>query len=158
MRVTVCCLAVMGSVTMWTLDASVVARSFDVNDPAQAVCLALLDRLDRTAAPVIVPRLLLAELAGAVRRLLQDPIRARLAVEAWQNLPHVQFVTLDDALLDAAAVLAADRALRGADAVYVAVAQRYTTTLVSLDREQRTRAAPVVTVMTPHDALAILDA
>ncbi len=142
---------------MWTLDASVVARSFDVYDPDQTVCLTLLDHLDRTATPVIVPRILLAELAGAVRRLLQDPIRARIAVEAWQTLPHVQFVTLDDTLIDAAAILAADRALRGADAIYVAVAQRYATTLVSLDREQRTRSASVVRVMTPQEALSTLE-
>jgi hypothetical protein len=46
-----------------------------------------------------------------------------------------------------AAELAADYALRGADAVYVAVARRHNYTLVSLDREQRERAAAIVTGM-----------
>lgn len=55
-----------------------------------------------------------------------------------------------------AAEIAGDYALRGADAIYVAVAQRHGTTLVSLDREQRERAAPVVATATPAEALASL--
>lgn len=141
---------------MWTLDASVVTRSYDRADPAYTDCLALVDGLDQQALPIIVPRLLIAEIAGSLRRILGDPIRARLGSEAWTGLPHVQLVTLDDALLDEAALLAADRALKGADAVYVAVARRHGCTLVTLDREQRERAAPVVPVMTPQEALAAI--
>lgn len=77
---------------MITLDVSVVVRSFDTTDPNQPLCQALLDALDHRATPVLVPRLLLVELAGAVRRLVGDPIRARLAVDAWQALPHVQII------------------------------------------------------------------
>lgn len=138
---------------MWTLDASVVTRSYDRADPAYTDCLALVDGLDQHAIPIIVPRLLITEIAGSLRRILGDPIRARLGSEAWTRLPHVQLVTLDDALLDEAALLAADRALKGADAVYVAVAHRHGCTL---DREQRERAAPVVPVMTPQEALAAI--
>jgi len=61
---------------MWTLDASVYVRAADPNDPDQATCQALIDALDDQAAPLIVPRLLLAEIAGALRRLTRDPIRA----------------------------------------------------------------------------------
>ena len=109
---------------MWTLDASIVARSFDSADAHQEVCLKLLEYLDQQTVPMVVPRLLLTEIAGAVRRITRDPMRARLAAEAWTRLPHVQLVTLDDALIDEAAEIAADRALKGADAVYVAVARR----------------------------------
>jgi hypothetical protein len=51
---------------------------------------------------------------------------------------------------------ARDEALRGADAVYIAVARRYSSILVSLDREQRERAATVVTARTPTDVLTDL--
>jgi predicted nucleic acid-binding protein len=60
------------------------------------------------------------------------------------------------ALAQLSAEIAADYALRGADAVYVAVARRYNCTLVSLDREQRERAAALVQTRTPADALAEL--
>jgi predicted nucleic acid-binding protein len=139
---------------MWTLDTSVYVRAADPNDPDQATCQALIDALDDQAVPIIVPRLLLAELAGALRRLTRDPIRARLAVDTLRSTPHIQLIRLDDALLDTAAEIAADYALRGADATYVAVARRHNCTLVSLDREQRERAAAIVTTRTPAAALA----
>lgn len=142
--------------TMYTLDASIVARDFDPGDPEYAACHELIALLDQQAIRVIVPRLLLAEIAGLARRLTRDPIRARLMVDAWRTFPHVQIVSLDDALIDAAAEIAADYALRGADATYVAVARQYNCTLVSLDREQRERAAAIVTTLTPTEALAEL--
>jgi len=142
--------------TMYTLDASIVARDFDPGDPEYAACHELIALLDQQAIPVIVPRLLLAEIAGLARRLTRDPIRARLMVDAWRTFPHVQIVSLDDALIDAAAEIAADYALRGADATYVAVARQYNCTLVSLDREQHERAAAIVTTLTPTEALAEL--
>jgi predicted nucleic acid-binding protein len=49
--------------------------------------------------------------------------------------------------------LAAAHRLRGADAVYLAVARRYGTTLVSRDDEQRTRGAAVASCKTPEEAL-----
>jgi predicted nucleic acid-binding protein len=87
---------------MYTLDASVVARDFDPGDPEYAACHELIAQLDQQAIPVIVPRLLLAEIAGLARRLTRDPIRARLVVDAWRTFTHVQIVSLDDALLDTA--------------------------------------------------------
>jgi predicted nucleic acid-binding protein len=71
---------------------------------------------------------------------------------------HVQFLTLEDQLIDAAAELAADEALRGADASYVAVALEQRCVLVTLDREQRERAARRVRTLTPAEALAELRA
>ena len=141
---------------MWTLDASIYVRAAEPDDPSGATCQELIDRLSQTGALVIVPRLLLAELAGVVRRLTRDPIRARLAIDSLSFMPHVQLVTLDDALIDEAAEIAADRALKGADAVYVAGARRHRSILVTLDREQRERAAALVAVMTPTAALSAL--
>ena len=48
--------------------------------------------------------------------------------------------------------MAADYRLRGADAVYVVVARRFGTTLITLDVEQRRRIAGLLTSLTPvHD-------
>ena len=79
-----------------------------------------------------------------------------MAVDTLRSTPQIQLISLDDTLIDTAAELAADYALRGADAVYVAVASRHGCTLVSLDREQRERARTVVTTRTPAEALAEL--
>ncbi len=141
---------------MYTLDASVVGRDFDPGDPEYRTCHELIAQLDQQAIPVIVPRLLLAEVAGLARRLTRDSIRAHLVIDAWRTFTHVLIVPLDDALIDTAAEIAADFALRGADAMYVAVARQYSCMLVSLDREQRERAAAIVTTRTPAEVLAEL--
>ena len=53
-------------------------------------------------------------------------------------------IPLDEVLARQAADVAAQHRLRGADAVYVAVALRFGSTLVTLDREQHDRAAAVL--------------
>jgi predicted nucleic acid-binding protein len=141
---------------MFTVDANVFVRDLDARHADHADCNALLEHLARTTTPIVVPALLLAEVAGALSRELHDPMRGRLAVVLLQELPHVTLVALDDVLAREAAELAADRARRGADACYVAVARRYNCTLVTLDREQRERAAAIVPVLTPAGALAAL--
>ena len=59
-------------------------------------------------------------------------------------------------LVQQALELAAHYGLRGADAVYAAVAQRAACTLISLDNEHLTRLTDIVRVQTPADALAEL--
>ena len=61
-----------------------------------------------------------------------------------------------DALAEASAYLAADYALRGTDAVYVATDRQHNSTLVTLDREVRERVITIVRVLTPESALAEL--
>jgi len=55
-----------------------------------------------------------------------------------------------------ASALAAQQALRGADAVYAAVAVQYECALISLDNEHLTRLAGVVETRTPADLLTEL--
>jgi predicted nucleic acid-binding protein len=61
----------------------------------------------------------------------------------------VLVVLPDGALWDAALGAAAARSLRGADAVYVALADLLDLPLVTWDREQRERAGRRVRVITP---------
>ncbi|NJO83446.1 MAG: type II toxin-antitoxin system VapC family toxin [Blastochloris sp.] len=142
---------------MDTLGANIFARDADPADPLHTVCRNLLEVLDQQQRPIIVPNLVLAEVAATISRTRRDPIRGRLTAQAITMLEHVQLIPLDDALAQAAAELAPTAALRGADAVYVAVARQHGCTLVSLDREQRERAAAVVRVLTPDAALAELE-
>jgi len=141
---------------MYTLDANIYARDIDRNDPNYDDCHALIERLKQGDVRVIVPTLLLAELAASISRVRRDPMRARITVDALQALPYMEFIALDRTLGQEAAEIAADRAVKGADAVYIAVALRHGCILVTLDQEQATRAAPIVPVMTPQAVLAVL--
>lgn len=141
---------------MFTLDASVCARTFTPIDPDFAECDALLSLLQATNQLVIAPNLLLVEIAATASRVLRDPFRARLLSLQLQALPNFRFVPLDADLTQQASELAADYRLRGADAVYAAVARHHGTTLVTLDTEQRTRVARMLRAITPAEAIADL--
>jgi predicted nucleic acid-binding protein len=56
---------------------------------------------------------------------------------------------VDHDLAQAAARLAADHALRGADAVYMALALELSLPLITLDNEQLTRSSGVITASKP---------
>lgn len=142
---------------MYTLDASIFVRDLNPGDPEHAVCRALIERLAAQHIPIVAPTLLLAEVAGVLSRELRDPMRGRVSLTLLQALPNLMLVPLDVVMAQTAAELAADRGLRGADATYVAIAQHHACRLITLDREQRERAAPIIPTQTPAAALADLE-
>jgi len=140
----------------YTLDASVVMNAFNPAEAGHAISLQLQTVIQSRAIPVIVPTLLLTEVAATIGRVLGDTPAARSFVIRLSQLPYIRFASLTRPLALTAANLAAEYRLRGADAVYVAVARQFGTTLVTLDEQQRTRAATSITVRTPAEALAEL--
>jgi predicted nucleic acid-binding protein len=60
---------------------------------------------------------------------------------------------VDDTLARQAVDVAAQYHLRGGDAVYVAVALRFGSTLITLDRQQRERAQHALTARHPAEEL-----
>ena len=64
-------------------------------------------------------------------------------------MPNITLVNVDESLARLAAQTAAKYKLRGSDAVYAAVALRFGTQLVTLDREQLERLAPALPVSAP---------
>jgi predicted nucleic acid-binding protein len=102
-----------------------------------------------TGGQVIAPALLLVEVAGAVARRSGDALLGELAMNAVLILPALYLIELDGRLSMHAARLAADLRLRGADAVYVALAHQLGIPLITWDREQLTRAAARIAVQTP---------
>jgi len=118
------------------------------SDPNHAVSRRLLARIDQRDVPIVQPTLATAEIAGALARQLQDSRTASNLAIALGRARNVTQQVLDRALAEAAADLAAQYRLRGADAVYVAVALRFGSRLVTLDVEQRTRARSLVDTLT----------
>lgn len=140
----------------FTLDASVVMNAFNPAEAGHAISFQLQTAIQSQAIPVFVPTLLLTEVAATIARVLGDTPGARDFVLRLSRLPYLRFASLTRPLALTAANLAAEYRLRGADAVYVAVARQFGTTLVTLDDQQRTRAATSVNTRTPAEALAEL--
>lgn len=138
----------------YTIDASVFVNAFNPHEEGHAESLATLTAIQERGDPIIVPTLLLPEVAAAVARASDDSDGALAYASAMAGLAHLTLVTMTPTTARQAAELAAVHRLRGADAIYIAVARRYGTTLVSRDEEQRARGSAVVTCQTPEEALA----
>jgi predicted nucleic acid-binding protein len=141
----------------FTVDASVFLNAFNPYETGYAESHRLLSDLQSQASPIIVPTLLLAEAAAASARGRDDADLARAFAAALRRLPHLVWVAVDATLAQQAADLAAQHRLRGSDAVYVAVAVRFGSTLITLDREQRERISDVIVARYPAEVLAEAD-
>jgi predicted nucleic acid-binding protein len=83
---------------MYTMDASVWVNGFDQREAGHATSRQLLAVLRARALPIIVPNLVLAEVAGAISRTRNDPLRAEAYAATLGRLPNVTMVALDVAL------------------------------------------------------------
>ena len=137
----------------YTVDASVFINAFNPHEDGHRESLQMLAAIHEHGDPVIVPTLLVPEIASAVARASDDSAGALQYASVTAALPHLTLVTLTPTMARQAAGLAATHRLRGADAVYLAVARRYGTTLVWRDDEQRTRGSAVAICQTPEEAL-----
>ncbi len=138
---------------MYTLDASVHINAVNVAEPGSAASQACLQQLIEQHQALFSPTLLLVELATAAARALDDSALALELALAVRGLPGQVWVALDDDLAAEAARLGAEARLRGADAVYAAVARRFGATLITRDRQQLERLVSLTPVMTPEDFL-----
>ena len=138
---------------MYTVDASVWVNGFDEREPGHEASRRMLEHLATEAIPIVLPHLALVEVAGAISRTRRDPAQAQAFALAIRRLPNVRLVPLDDELTDLALALAAQHGLRGADAVYAAVARSERCTLISWDHEHLTRLGSVATTLTPAQVL-----
>ena len=137
----------------YTIDASVFVNAFNPHERGHDGSLQILSAIQQRGDPVIVPTLIVPEISAAVARATRDSAGALRYARATIALPHLTLVSVTTAVARQASDLAATHRLRGADAVYLAVARRYGTTIVSRDQEQRTRGAAVVACRTPEEAL-----
>jgi predicted nucleic acid-binding protein len=143
---------------MFTIDASVHVSALNPAEADSATSQAFLALARQKRAPLFCPTLLLVEVAAAVARAFDDTDRAVALAVALRGLPNQTLVPLDETLADRAVDLAAMARLRGADAVYAAVAQQYGTTLITLDRQQLARLPPLVSTALPADVLSEMEA
>lgn len=138
---------------MYTIDASVYVSALNPVEVHSADSQAFLALVQQRQWSVFCPSLLLVEVAAAVVHAVGDVERAVALAAALRSLPNQVIVPLDESLAMRAASLAAVARLRGADAVYAAVAQQHNTALITLDRQQLERLPPTVKAACPADVL-----
>ena len=133
------------------IDASVWISSLLTGDVNHTRTLTWLRRQIAATTSLFAPMLFLSEVSGGVVRRTGRPRLARRVLNDLLAAPTLRLVPVDEHLARSAADLAIELRLRGADALYVAVARDLGIPLVTWDREQRERAGAVVATFTPAD-------
>jgi predicted nucleic acid-binding protein len=88
---------------------------------------------------VFCPTLVLAECGAAIARPTGDSALSKKLVSLVEHFPGMNHVPLDLRFACRAAEMAIEYRLRGADAVYVAVAEVFDAALISWDEEMLQR-------------------
>jgi predicted nucleic acid-binding protein len=142
---------------MFTVDTSVHINALNPAEEGSSDSQAFLEGLFGYPWPVYSPTVLLVEVAAAVARVFDDTERGLTVARAVRDLPGQIWVPLDKSLADEAGRLAAERRVRGADAIYAAVAHRYGSSLITWDRQQLERLQSTLPVLTPTEVLVDVD-
>lgn len=137
-----------------TLDASVLMAARHADESHHAEAGRAVRRLIESGEPLVLPTLAFVEIAAAVARKTGRVDRAEEAARAVHDLPNQSAIPLTDSVAHEAAKIAARRGLRGADAVYAATAFLTGSTLLTLDKELRSRVGDTLACRTPAEWLA----
>jgi predicted nucleic acid-binding protein len=133
-----------------TIDASVLVAAARAEESQYAVSLAFLEQVQRREFSIFCPVLVLPECSAAIARPTGDETLAEELVGLIEAFPGLHLVPLSLHLAHRAARIAAVHRLRGADAIYVAVAEEFEALLVTWDLEMLERGALVVQTATPQ--------
>ncbi len=137
-----------------TIDASVFVSSARTEEAHYQASRRFLVQVQGQNIALFCPILVLPECAAAIARPTGDAVLGEELVALIETIPGLQLVHLDSFLAHRAAEIAARHRLRGADAVYIAVAEAFASTLITWDTEMLERGAAIVTTMTPAQFLS----
>ena len=136
------------------VDANVWLSATDAREPGHKHSARFLREALARQVVFLLPSVLLPEVAGTASRRTQDPSDGLAMIEQLLRLPNARFFDLNIARARAAARLGSMLFLRGADALYAALAVEHHASLVTLDRELRKRNAGQFECLTPEEWVA----
>ncbi len=135
------------------VDACVWVAAFMSRETHHAQAAELVRQLVHLQSRVNLPTLTLAEVVGAIARRSDSLEVAPVIKQFLLSQSWIEQTSIDAALGEKAASIAMRYRLRGADAVYVALAVARKEPLITLDTEILERAREVAEVLTPEQWL-----
>jgi predicted nucleic acid-binding protein len=133
-----------------TVDASVFVNALSPDEDGSDERAEFISQLKRDGVTFVQPTLFILEVVASIARK-QDSTKIALDIlHELKKIPKLTLVDLDDDFADYAGEVAAEYRLRGSDAVYTAVALRFGTELITLDKEQLERLPKVLSVRRPQ--------
>ena len=132
-----------------TVHASVFVNALSPDEDGSAESAEFVTLLKEENVVLIQPTLFIPEVVASIGRKQDSTSIALEVLHELRKFPKLTLVHLDDDFADFASEVAANHRLRGSDAVYAAVALRFGTELVTLDKEQLDRLPRVLAVHLP---------
>jgi predicted nucleic acid-binding protein len=137
-----------------TVDASVWMNARSPKEKGYLESKKALMIIEEMNIPVFSPSILIVELSASMSRATGDEKAGILFSRLVSELPNIELMPITLELAKDAAVIAARLKIRGADALYCAVAADKKAVLLSRDKEQVERAKALIKVMQPEDFIA----
>lgn len=134
-----------------TIDASVFVSAARPSEELYSLSNDFLQMAKRMK--IFCPTLILTECGAAIARPTGDHVLSKKLVSLVERFPGMNQVPLDLHLARRAADIAIEYRLRGADSVYVAVAEALDAILISWDAEMLERSPEFVLTMSPEQWL-----
>ncbi len=131
------------------VDASVWVSWLAPTDSNHNTARLWLDRHTANGGEMVAPALLLTEVAAGIRRATNNANDAHAMASYLATFGPLTLVPLEPTLVSRATYVAAQFALKAADAFYVAVAKELGIPLVTFDKEQLNRPAGYVITLYP---------
>ena len=132
-----------------TVDASVFVNALSPDEERSDESAEFMSQLKHEGVVLIQPTLFIPEVVASIARKQDSTDIALEVLHEFKKFPKLTLVDLDDDFADFASEVAANNRLRGSDAVYAAVALRFGTELITLDKEQLDRLPKVLSVRSP---------
>ncbi|MBC8496204.1 MAG: type II toxin-antitoxin system VapC family toxin [Chloroflexi bacterium] len=134
---------------MAVIDASVYVALVSEHEEAHKESWDWFQQAITNQEKIIAPAIILAEVGAAISRGVDDPSLAHRIVQELEISKIIQITPIPLPLAKRAAAIAIDNKIRGCDAIYVALAEREATSLITLDRQQLERSANIVMTKSP---------
>ena len=132
-----------------TVDASVFVNALSPDEDGSEESADFMSRLKQEGVVLIQPTLFILEVVASIARKQDNSDIALEVLQELRKFPKLTLIDLDEDFADFASEVAANHRLRGGDGVYAAVALRYATELITLDKEQLDRLPKVLSVRSP---------
>jgi predicted nucleic acid-binding protein len=140
---------------MMVVDASVWMSAMVPGDVHHLPSGTWVTQVNRMGARLGVPAHFPAEVTGAMHRLGAAPHPLELTIATLFDPEFFELHEISTELARYGAVVGANVALRGSDALYVALATTLDLPLVTWDKQQRERGAVFCRTMTPVEAMEL---
>jgi predicted nucleic acid-binding protein len=112
-----------------------------------------MDSIEKKRILVIIPEIVLPEIASAIARGTNNEKIALDFVIKLIKFPNFTFVPVDRELALLSSKIAAKYRMKGSDSIYVVVCKLFNLKLITLDKEQKEKAAKIVEAKTPKEEL-----